>query len=121
MGYDPPAGKMQGGGSANMSIRIRIGEEERDLASASEAWINEQIRRRRQDSSEVCLKVFINTGSLNMVLATSGCGSSGGSGGRPPNDRERGIFDLWAKRGLDDEKFTAGSVIAFLQQLNRSI
>jgi hypothetical protein len=102
-----------------MSIRVRIGEEERDLGAASESWIAEQLGRRRRDGVSVCLKVIVDTGSLNMVLATAGCVSSS-AGNRSPNDRERAVFDLWAKRGLDAPHFNAGNVIAFLQQLARS-
>jgi hypothetical protein len=100
-----------------MAIKVRIGDEERDLAAASESWIAEQLHRRRQDGQNVCLQVSINVGSLNMRLATPGCTVKGGS--RRPNEQEQGIFDLWAKRGLDQPDFPVGGVIAFLQQLAR--
>lgn len=102
-----------------MGIQVRIGEETRDLAAASETWIRDQLQRRRQDGVAVCLQVIINAGSLNMVLATAGCHGAGG--GRPPNEQERGILDLWAKRGLSDPEFSVGNVIAFLRQLNHAI
>lgn len=102
-----------------MSVRIRIGDEERDLAAASESWISEQLHRRRHDGQNVCLQVIIHSGSLNMRLVTPGCATAGG--GRRPTDREQGVFDLWAKRGLDQSDFSAGNAIAFLQQLTRMI
>lgn len=104
-----------------MGITIRIGDQERSIDAASESWIAEQLARRRQEGANICLKVSVSTGSINMVLATPGCSGSAGSGNRAPNDRERGIFDLWDARGLDKPDFNAGGVVSFLRQLARAI
>ncbi len=102
-----------------MTIKVRIGDQERDFSAVTESWISEQLRRRRQDGQTVCLRVLINTGSLNLNLSTPGCGGGGGGGGRPPSDREQGIFELWSKRGLNSSDFSPGNVNSFLQQLSR--
>ncbi len=99
-------------------IRIRIGNEERELASADEHWINQQINRRRADGQTTCVRVIIHEGNLNMVLSTPDCGASGG-GGRAPCPEEKKVFNLWDQRGLNDANFTGGSVVAFLKQLKR--
>lgn len=99
-------------------IRVQIGDMERELAGADEHWINQQINRRRADGESVCVKVTINEDDFNMILSTPSCGSCGG-GGRPPNNREKRIFDLWDHRGLNDIDFTGGSLVAFLKQLMR--
>lgn len=96
-------------------IKIRIADVEKELASADEQWINQQINRRRADGQVVCVRVTIHEDGLNMVLATPTCGAGGG--GRPPSPEERRVFDLWKKRGLDDENFSGGNVVAFLKQL----
>lgn len=96
-------------------ITIRIGQETRSDADASESWINEQINRRRADGQNVCVEVSINTGGLNLRLTTAACG--GGGGGRPPNGNERAVIDLWNRRGLNTNDFTGGSLVAFLKQL----
>lgn len=80
-------------------ITIRIGQETRSDADASESWINEQINRRRADRQNVCVEVC------------------GGVGGRPPNGKEREVLDLWNRRGLNANDFTGGSLVAFLKQL----
>jgi hypothetical protein len=36
-----------------------------------------------------------------------------------PNERERRIFDLWNERGLNQQDFMGGAVIAFFHQLRR--
>lgn len=97
-------------------IKIRIADVEKELASADEQWINQQINRRRADGQTVCVMVTVHEGGLNMVLTTPTCGA-GGSGGRLPRPEESKVFDLWKKRGLDDENFTGGNVMAFLKQL----
>jgi hypothetical protein len=58
----------------------------------------------------------LSADTLNIVLATPECAPSGG-GGRPPNDRERKILDLWSERGLNLSNFTSGNVVAFVQLL----
>jgi hypothetical protein len=54
-----------------------------------------------------------------MVLSTPTCESHGSSGGRPPNNQERRIFELWKERGLNLQDFSGGNLIAFLHQLRR--
>ncbi|MCF7822090.1 MAG: hypothetical protein K9M17_06590 [Mariprofundaceae bacterium] len=99
-------------------IRIQIGDMERELASADEHWINQQINRRRADKQTVCVKITIHRGDLDMVLATPTCGAGGG-GGRPPRPKEKEVFGLWNQRGLDNMDFTGGNLVAFLKQLKR--
>jgi hypothetical protein len=101
-------------------IKIRIGEAERDLNSASESWINQQINRRRKDGLSVCVRVIVKEGDLDMILSTPTCASSGG-GGRPPRPREQTMFNLWNKRGLNEPDFTGGNLIAFLKQLKHIV
>lgn len=101
-------------------IRIEIGNETRELNDADEQWINQQINMRRADGENVCVRVTIKEGELNMVVATPSCGGDG-SGARPPTADESRIFDLWDKRGLSRQDFTGGNVIAFLAQLQQSI
>lgn len=98
-------------------IKIRIGEAEKDLASADEHWINQQINRRREEGQKFCVKVTVHEGSLDMVLSTSTCGGAGG--GRPPSPKETEVFGLWKQRGLDKDDFTGGDLVAFLKQLTR--
>lgn len=96
-------------------IRIRIGEEERDYASADEHWINQQINRWRADGQAVCVRVTVQKAGLDMVLSTPTCATGGG--GRPPRPQEKQVFELWDQRGLNDASFTGGNLIAFLRQL----
>ena len=96
-------------------IRVRIGDAERELSSVSESWVNQQINRRKADGQSVCVRVIILQDQLKMTLSTPGCPK--GSGGRPPNRYEEQVFDLWERRGLNEEQFTAGNLIAFLKQL----
>ena len=98
-------------------IRVRIGDAERELSSVSENWINQQLNRRGADGQSVCVIVIIHQDQLNMTLSTPNC--SKGSGGRPPNRYEEQVFNLWEKRGLNQEQFTGGNLIAFLKQLRR--
>ncbi len=97
-------------------ITIRIGDSERELDTADEHWINEQIRRRRHDNTPPCVRVSIRKGALDMLLSTPTCGG-GGDSNRPPNEQEKEVFELWKKHGLANNDFTGGSVVAFLKQL----
>lgn len=99
-------------------ITIRIAEEERQLDALDEQWINQQINRRRADGQSVCVRVTVHEGDLDMVLSTPTCPTSG-RGGRPPRPKEKEVFDLWGRRGLNDANFTSGNLVAFLRQLKR--
>jgi len=99
-------------------IKIQIGDAEKELASADEHWINQQIsRRREEDGQTVCVKVTVHKGDLNMVLSTPACG--GASGGSALSPQEKEVVGLWKERGLDKADFTGGNLVAFLQQLKR--
>ena len=99
---------------------MKIGQEERSVADANEQWINEQLHRRRADGVPICVQVVLKTDVLNMVLSTPDCQNGVGSG-RPPNDKERQLLDLWSKRGLDETSFSNGGLIAFLHQLRNAL
>lgn len=99
-------------------INVKIGADEKDLASVESSWINQQINRRRAAGEMVCVRVRIQVGSLDMVLSTPTC-TTGGGGGRLPNREEQEIFALWAKHKLDRQDFTGGALVAFLHQLQR--
>lgn len=98
---------------------VKIGSEQRALSDASEQWINEQLRRRKQDGAPICVQVHLKFGAIDVLLATSDC-PSGFGGGRPARPQERDVLDLWAKRGLNDPGFTGGNLIAFLKQVMQS-
>jgi hypothetical protein len=99
-------------------IKIRIAEEERQLDSVDEQWINQQINRRRAEGHAVCVRVTIHEGGLDMILSTPDCVTSAG-GGRPPRPQEKKVFDLWNQRGLNGGDFTGGNLVAFLRQLKQ--
>lgn len=101
------------------NVTIRIGTETRDLSSASESWMTEQINRRRADGVDICVQVTIHAGGIDIVLSTPGCGGGGGGGGRPPNSNEREVFELWSQRGLNASAFTGGNLVAFIKQLKK--
>ena len=96
-------------------ISIKIGETERTLEEATPDWINQQINRRRSDGASICVSVRIRCPGIDMALSTPGC--PGTTGGRSPNRDERRVFQLWDDRGLNEEDFTGGNLVAFLRQL----
>jgi len=100
-------------------IQVRIDTADYDLKDVTESWINEQINRRRADSVPVCIQVIIRTSNINIALSTPGCG--GGNGGRPPNEQEEAILDLWSHMHLNKENFTGGNMIAFLERVQSYI
>ncbi len=97
-------------------IRVRIGNSERDLSTVDESWINQEINLRRRNKQPVCLRVFIEEDSANMVLSTVDCATPGGAG-RRPNFEEKKIFDLWEKLGLNQPDFHGGNLVTFLKQV----
>jgi hypothetical protein len=101
-----------------MNGTIRIGSAEVALNQADEAWIHQQINRRRTDGVAVCVQVRIKDRDVDVVLQTPTC--AGGAGGaRQPNPREQRVLGLWNERGLNQSTFTGGNVVAFLHQVRR--
>ncbi|MBB4635118.1 hypothetical protein [Longimicrobium terrae] len=99
-------------------IRLQIGSDEREDDDISEDWVNQQVRRRRNDEAQVCARVTLVTESLDFALSTAGC--RGGSSSRASLTRkENEIVDLWTKCGLNDPEFQGGQLIAFLKQVRR--
>lgn len=97
-------------------VKIKIGPIEKDLQDAHESWINQEINQLRKAGQPVCVRVRIQTDSLNFTLATPGCG---GGGGRRPEPSEQKIFDLWKKHGLNEGNFPGGQLVAFIKQLQK--
>ncbi len=103
-------------------IRVSINGNDRTLDQVTPSWLKEQIEGRRASGQVVCVKVQIMSGSLNVALSTPGCaGDGGGGGGRRPTPSEQAIFDLWEKRGLNDNDFLVGQLNAFLSQIKNMV
>ena len=96
-------------------VIVTINGKSREIEEVTERWINQSINPLKAQGLPVCVQVRINKKGIQMGLSTPGCGN--GRGGRPPNRREKDIFDLWARRGLNDPRFTGGNLIGFLSQL----
>lgn len=97
-------------------IKVSIRDFEKELSNVREAWINEQLSRRRREEESVCVQVTIDKPPLRMGLSTPDCTSGGGE--RPPNAQERRIFELWEKHRLNTTGYTGGNLIAFLRQIS---
>ena len=96
-------------------ITVKIGTDERDMTEGiDEQWINQQIARRREDGEQVCVRITIHEGEVNVNLATPTC-TGGSVGGRRPNGAELEIIELWNRRGLNEVQFTGGNLVAFLK------
>jgi hypothetical protein len=98
--------------------RIRIGSSERELSDANENWIVQQVREREHDGQSVCVQVVLKDNNVDMVLSTPQCGGGSG-GGRPPNQKEAAIFQLWNERHLNQNNWAVGDLIAFLKQIRK--
>jgi hypothetical protein len=104
----------------DIMITVRIGNAERPLKGATEAWINEQIDRCGKVG--VCLQVRIKEPQLDLTLSTSGCAGSGGNDrDRFLDDHEARVLGLWDRLHMDSAELSAGNIVAFLKQLERAI
>lgn len=102
-------------------ITVKIAGLERQWGSLDdidEAWLAEQLTRRRAAGERPCVIVRVTTSSANVALSTPNCPTTG-RGWRRPNEDERRILDLWSKRGLNEPEFVVGGLVAFLRQLGR--
>lgn len=100
-----------------MRVEIEIAGERRLLSEADQQWVHEQIGNRQRAGHAVCVRVYFTGEGLDFVLSTPSSRDRGGQ--RRASPEELPFVELWRKRGLDQEDFTSGHVIAFLQQLRR--
>lgn len=104
-----------------MSIRIRIGQDERELNQADEHWITSRIRQEEADQGSVCIRIFIKAGDVDIILSSGGCPKSACGVGRRATAKEQEFFDLWNKLELNANDVTGGKVNAFLKQARRIV
>jgi hypothetical protein len=96
--------------------RIRIGETERDLDGAPPNWIREHVDDLRRQGKPVCVEIKLRFGSVDMILATAACG--GGRGTKEANRQEKKIYDLWIRKGLNEDDFDVRELIEFAERLD---
>jgi hypothetical protein len=95
-------------------ITVHIGSEERDCP-IDPNWVHKQINGLRKDGITPCIRVRIETPTIDFTLS-SGCGGGGGMG-RQFTSHEQEVFDLWQKARLGDSEGAGGRLVAFLKQL----
>lgn len=101
-------------------IRVTIGGTSRPLEDVTKTWINKRINKPKAQGMQVCTEVEISESDVNLRLATPSCG--GGPGRKRKLTRaEQRVANLWNKRGLNDEDYRGGNVIAFLEQVERNL
>lgn len=100
------------------SISIRVNGAEYSIDQVSVSWLHQQVEGRRRAGEPICVVISAHTDSVNITLATPGCGSGPG-GNRPPTRTESEVFARWRELVLDKGDFTAGNLWAFLQYLER--
>lgn len=104
-----------------MSIRIKIGSVEHDLAQADEHWVISQIKDQQRDNGSVCVQISVQGQDIDLNLRSAGCASTGGGGGRQVTPKEQQILELWNRHGRKDGHLGGGEIVAFLKQLQRMI
>ena len=97
-------------------VRVSVNGIDRDLRDVTVPWLREHIEAVRNKGLPVCVKVTTKSGDIDMILSTPSCTSSSGES-RPPRPKEREIFDLWDKHGLNSDDFNIGQLNAFLNQI----
>lgn len=99
-------------------IRVWINGQQRD--GIDEGWIVRTIQGLRRDGEDVCVRVNVKAGSLDLAVSAGACPPGGGR--REPTASERRIFDLWDACGLQGQAdFPPGQLIQCLKRLERAI
>lgn len=99
-----------------MGMRIIIGPSERDINNIDPNWINEQVKRRRNEGVPVCIRILIDEGNINLSLATSDYPSSRGPR-RTLTRAENEVLSLREKLHLNESNFLSGNLVALIKQL----
>jgi hypothetical protein len=102
----------------DMTVRIKIGNQEHDIAQADSHWIISQIKDQQSDTGSVCVQIVIKKGDVDLQLRSAGCPSTGG-GSRQASQQELRILELWEDHSSREKQLNGGEIIAFLNQLKR--
>lgn len=100
-------------------ITIQIGNDTRSLEDAEPSWIVQQVNNRQREGQPVCVRVTVQTSTLQISLTTPGCGP--GTVGRKPRPDEAEIIQLWEKHKLTSDDFSGGNLVAFVKQLRQNL
>jgi len=95
---------------------IRIGTAERRLGEATDHWVENEVKSQRKHNPNLCVMLTLHCNSINMTLSTPGCAGPGG-GGRPPNAKERELFDEWNQRGLQMPDWQLHALVRFVNHV----
>lgn len=101
-------------------ILISVGNEQVAADEFTGGWLLEQLNRRERDGGNLCARVSIGEGDVDMAVSTPECGRSGG-GGRAARPTERRIFDLWDQLGLNEAGWEPGKLIAFVKRVKNLV
>ena len=103
-------------------INLKIGTNNcnfNNISEINENWITQQLVLLRNNRLPFCIRIAIEEGSVNLLLATKGCASSGGS--RLPNREENRIFELWREMKLDGERFELEKLFTFFKRIRNIV
>ena len=100
-------------------IKVYIDGKDRTLDQVTHSWLSDEISSHRKVGENVCIRVSIKSGSLNMMLSTPAC-AVGGGGRRAASPQEKEIFDLWVRRGMNSNDFVVGQLEAFLNEIKHA-
>jgi hypothetical protein len=99
---------------------VKIGGTERLLRDADAPWIRQAVEASDRIGELPCVRVFIQTGNVNLNLQTPNCGGGRtGGGDQPPSPEEEEILSLWNMEGLSSAPFTARQVTNFVDRVRR--
>ena len=101
-------------------IKVQIAGIEQELSGLSESWIHQQIKLRQHDGFDVCVRVFIKTDNIDIVLSSGECPSFSG-GERQASPLEARVFDSWNELQLKKVPINSGHLMGFLHQIKHLV
>ena len=101
-------------------VTICIDNRKVNLEDVDQRWITNQITGRRSEGSDPCIQITVKLNDINLFLSTSNCLKKAISD-RKPNDKEQRIIDWWKQFKLNENDYTCGNLVAFIQQLKKFI
>lgn len=99
-----------------MRIELRIDGEVREYRRELDPWIHRKVSQPRR-SPEVVL--FLNCDGVNLALAhpLKALDHDSSVSKAPLQPREKEIYEIWQRLGLDEEHLDMDRLIRFLHQL----
>jgi hypothetical protein len=98
------------------TVTVTFGSETKQNHAITAGWIHGAMEAQRRAGQPICGTVRVEGSGIDLSLPVGSC-PRGSGGGRPLASAESDVVDLYRRGHLDQARFSAGELEAFVKQV----